>query len=373
MKLSDFIRANIEKISAEWQTFAATLLPDKEFSTFVLRDGIAAILNEIASDMDCSQNAQQQQEKSEGAQESNPDADNAAETHALARLRMGLSSAQLISEFRALRATVLRLREEDGQAVGKRDIYDITRFNEAIDQALTEAAVRYSKKIEQSRELFLGILAHDLRTPLNAVYGFAGLLVSAKNPDRNLEFANQIMISASRMSFMITDLIELTRVQLGAGISVSPSEVDVSQLCSEAVAEMRAIYPEKIFQLEIEEKLIGKWDKPRMKQVLSNLLGNAVHHGSPDTAIMVTAKMVTGSIELQVHNRGPAIPEKLLPVLFDQFVKGTAGFRADEGKTASLGLGLYIAQEIIVAHGGTINVHSSDHDGTTFTVSIAAV
>ena len=370
MKLADFIRGNIEPISIEWEKFAATLLPEEEFSASVLRDGIVAILKEIAADMDSSQSAKEQQEKSEGTQESNPNKDNAAETHALARVRMGLSSRQLISEFRALRATVLRLWEESDQAIGKSDIYNITRFNEAIDQALTEAAVRYSEKIEDSRELFLGILAHDLRTPLGAISGFAELLVEETNPERTSEFITQIVISAERMSHMISDLIELTRVQLGTGISVNPSEINIKQICSQVISEMKAIYPRRIFQLETDENLIGKWDAPRMSQVLSNLLGNAIQHGARDTAIKVTAIKVDEHIELQVYNEGPAIPEKILPILFERFVQGKAGFRAEEGRSANLGLGLYIAKEIVLAHGGTINVKSSDKEGTTFIVSM---
>lgn len=370
MKLSEFIRCNIEAISVEWEKFAATLLPNEEFSASVLRDGIAAILKEIAVDMEGFQSAQEQQEKSEGTQDSSAQKDNAAETHALARIRMGLSSRQLISEFRALRATVLRLWDESNPVINRQDMYDITRFNEAVDQALTEAAVRYSEKIEQSRELFLGILAHDLRTPLSAISGFAQLLVYAKNPDRNAEFASQILISAGRMAHMIVDLMELTRVQLGSGISVNSSESDIVNICSHAITEMSAVYPERTFKLDADESLIGKWDETKLGQVLSNLLGNAVQHGARDSVITVRAKKLNDSVEFQVHNEGPAVPEKLLPVLFDRFVQGKSGFRADEGRTANLGLGLYIAKEIIVAHGGTLKVHSTDNEGTTFSATL---
>jgi signal transduction histidine kinase len=368
MKLSDFIRANIEQISSEWEKFAATLLPDDEFSASVLRNGIVDILREIAQDMDRVQNAQQQQEKSEGESDSSGAEDNAAEIHALARVRMGLSSRQLISEFRALRATILRLWGESEGTNDKYNLYDVTRFNEAIDQALTEAAVRYSEKIEQSRELFLGILAHDLRTPLGAISGLADLLMLAQNPDRSGEFISQISISAKRMTHMITDLIELTRVQLGAGISVNPSPTDMHQICASVLAEMEALYPQQSFQLVAHKPLMGEWDEPRISQVLSNLLGNAVQHGARDSAITVTAKKKTNAIEVTVHNHGPAISPELLPILFDRFVQGKAGFRFDEGRSANLGLGLYIAKEIVLAHGGTIDVRSSDSAGTNFVV-----
>ena len=370
MRLANFIRANVEAISVEWEKFAATLLPNEEFSSSVLRDGIALIMREIAKDMDHSQSAAQQQEKSEGDQTHALDKDNAAETHALARVNMGLSSRQLISEFRALRASVLRLWDQSDHAFDKQDIYDITRFNEAIDQALTEAAVRYLEKVEESRELFLGILGHDLRNPLFAISGFADLIIRAKNVERNVEFATRISISVGRMSRLITDLIELTRVQLGAGISVNPTEIDIQKTCRQVLAEMRAIHPARNFQLNGDDSLLGKWDEPRISQVLSNLLGNAVQHGSANSAITVTAKKVSNGIEIQVHNHGPAVPPRLLPNLFDRFVQGKSVVATDESQSNSLGLGLYIAKEIIVAHRGTISVQSSDAEGTTFTACL---
>jgi hypothetical protein len=371
MRLANFIRANIESISAEWEKFAATMLPEEEFSASVLRDGIASMLKEIAADMDHSQSAAQQQGKSEGEQDNQSQTkDNAAENHALARVRMGLSSRQLISEFRALRATVLRLWDESNHAVHKEDIYDITRFNEAIDQALTEAAIRYFDEIEQSRELFLGILGHDLRNPLGAISGFAELILHIKDPERNAEFATQISIGAKRMSYMITDLIELTRVQLGGGISVNPTKADMCQICSQVLGEMRAIYPERVFELNADKNLLGEWDEQRMSQVLTNLLGNAVQHGAKNSAVTVTAKNLGDSIEIHVHNEGSPIPAKLMTNLFDRFVQGKSGMANDDNKSTSLGLGLYIVKEIIVAHGGTIKVQSSDTEGTTFTACL---
>lgn len=370
MKLADFIRSNVENISIEWEKFAATLLPDEEFSASVLRDGIANILREIATDMDQLQSAVEQQLKSEGGQENDPDNDNAAETHALDRIRMGLSYSQLISEFRALRATVLRLWDDTDGTFTQVDIYDITRFNEAIDQALTEAVARYFGKIEKSRELFLGILGHDLRTPLGAITGLAQLMAMGKTPERTAEFANQIVISSKRMLQMINDLVELTRVRLGDGISADPQETDLSDLCRQAVAEIKAMHPKRSFNLHVPPSLPGKFDRSRMSQVLSNLLGNAVQHGSVDTPITVTAKQMDGSFNLTVHNEGPSVPPKLLPNLFDRFTQGQAGMGDPKSENTSLGLGLYIAKEIVTAHQGTISAHSTEADGTTFTVVI---
>jgi signal transduction histidine kinase len=237
MRLSAFIRANIERIAAEWETFAASLLPDQAFSASVLRDGIVDMLNEIAHDMERSQNAAQQQEKPEGDTSGSPQMEDAAERHALARLRMGLSFRQLISEFRALRATVIRLWESGTVAIDKASLYDIIRFNEALDQSLSEAAVRYSEEIDHSRELFLGMLGHDLRNPLAAISGLAELQARAKTRERCVDFATKISMSAGRMSHMITDLMELTRVRLGTGLGINRSPADLREVCNNVIQE----------------------------------------------------------------------------------------------------------------------------------------
>jgi signal transduction histidine kinase len=370
MRLSAFIRANIEQIAAEWERFAATLLPNEEFSASVLRDGIVDMLHEIARDMDRTQSAAHQQGKSEGDPRAAPHIDDAAERHALARLKMGLSSRQLISEFRALRATVIRLWQQGTVDVDKVSLDDLTRFNEAVDQALSEAAVRYSEEIDRSRELFLGMLGHDLRNPLAAVSGLAELQMRAKTPERNIEFSKQIWISAGRMSQMITDLIELTRMRLGTGIIVNRSPADLCEICRNAIREMQAIYPARAFHLDCSDALAGEWDAARMSQVISNLLGNAVQHGAANSAVTLSAKRDGHLVEIAVHNDGAPIPVEAIPKLFDCLFQAQVSGKADDDQSTSLGLGLYIAKEIVVAHGGTIGVSSTDKDGTTFTARL---
>jgi signal transduction histidine kinase len=370
MRLAAFIRSNVEHIAAEWELFAATLLPKEEFSKSMLRDGIIDMLDEIAADMDSFQSDEQQQGKSEGEPRRYQHMEDAAERHALARVKMGLSSRQVISEFRALRATVIRLWQQDSAEIDQSSLYDLTRFNEAIDQALTEAAVRYTTEIERSRELFLGILGHDLRNPLAAISGLAQLLQRPKDADRQREFASQIQISVGRMSHMITDLIELARVRLGTGIAINPAPTCMRRVCASAIEEMKAIYPKRVFRLNCEEDIPGEWDQARMSQLLSNLLGNAVQHGEVHSPITVTARRGGNGVDIAVHNSGMAISPRLIPKLFDCLVQGAPGPREAEDNSTSLGLGLYIAREIIVAHGGTIEVCSTEAEGTTFTAHL---
>jgi len=366
MRLSAFIRSNVEHIAAEWELFAETLLPKEEFSKSILRDGILEMLGEIATDMDSTQSDEQQQGKSEGDPRRYQHIDDAAARHAVARVKMGLSSRQVISEFRALRATVIRLWQRHSSEIDEQSLYDLTRFNEAVDQILTEAAVSYTTEIDRSRELFLGILGHDLRNPLAAISGLAELQLRAKTPDRHREFTSQILVSTARMAHMITDLIELTRVRLGTGIAINPAPTCMRRICTSAIEEMKAIYPRRLFQLNCEDEIPGEWDQARMSQFLSNLLGNAVQHGALHSPITVTACHGDNGVELSVHNDGTAISPNLIPKLFDCMFQGASGERDADDNSTSLGLGLYIAKEIITAHGGTIEVCSTETEGTTF-------
>jgi len=364
MRLAEFIRENIEEISSAWEKFAGTLLPEEEFSRSVLRNSIADLLYIVADDMDQTQSGDQQQQKSEGRRRSQSMMA-VSERHVLDRVAMGLSSRQLISEFRALRASVIRLWQEDKDIAHKEDLQDLIRFNEAIDEALIEAEVRYTQEMDQSRELFLGILGHDLRNPLQAIAGSAEMIRRTKQQERNAVLADQILVSVARMSHMIADLIGLTRVKLGKGIPIHPVSTNLRDISLKVIGEMEAIYPDRVFRLDAEDDIQGEWDEQKLSQVLANLLANAVQHGSPDSEIIIRAKKIEEGVELQVHNHGPAISKKLITKIFDRFVQEKPG-KDGVSKSGSMGLGLYIAKEIVAAHGGTIKARSSEEEGTTF-------
>lgn len=369
MRLADFIRANVKEITAEWEKFAGTLLPDEEFSALVLRNSIEELLAKIANNMDKFQSDAQQTRKAEGKTPSK-EIEDVAEKHVVDRIKMGVSFRHLISEFRALRASVIRLWQKDKTMADETDLYDMTRFNEVIDETLTEAGARYSQKMDESRELFIGILGHDLRNPLSAISGSADLLLRQPDHKDNAALAKQILVSAGRISHMITDLMELTRVRWGSGIKINSARTDMREICLKAVKEMQAAYPDRVFKLDAGTKIYGEWDELKLNQVLSNLLGNAVQHGSPDSEIVIAARASKDEVELQVHNEGPVIPEELIPRLFDRFVQGKPGMQYGQYISTSMGLGLYIAKKIVMAHGGTIDARSSKAEGTTFFISL---
>src|SRR3954464_10077912 len=196
----------------------------------------------------------------------------AAMTHGALRHLAGFDLRQLAAEFRALRASVLRLwlkrGVEDATA-----FYQMTRFNQASDQALAESISNYSDEVARSRDTFLAILGHDLRSPLSAIAN-SGLYLSAPGllpTGAPLEAAQRVTKSAARMSAMIRDLLEYTRTRLGRVIPIQREAGSMGQICRTAYDEIRAVHPERTFRLEISGNLEGRFDAERFHQVLSNL------------------------------------------------------------------------------------------------------
>jgi signal transduction histidine kinase len=368
MRLAAFIRANIEPIAIEWERFAGTLLPEQNLSSLVLRDDIVPLLADIAENMDEEQSPAQQQKKSEGDPDRFHFTEGSIVEHVVSRVAIGLSFRQFISEFRALRATVIRLWQRGDHETDVSSLNDLIRFNEAIDQILTEGAVNYTREVDRSREMFLSILGHDLRNPLSAISGLAELQKRAKTPERHAEFSSQILVSAARMGHMINDLLELARVRFGSGMIIFPERTCIVRICKNVIGEMQAAFPSRVFCLKCDEELVGVWDENRLSQVVSNLVGNAVQHGASTFPVTLWVKNIGGGVEVSVHNKGKPIPPEMIPRLFESFYR--LDQRDADARSTSLGLGLYICREIVVAHGGTIDVRSSADEGTTFVICL---
>ena len=369
MRLATFITEHLEEILAEWETFAASLLGKGEvMSSLALRDHASQILRAIAQDIESSQTDLEQAYKSKGFVQIAEATRTAAMTHGALRHLAGFDLRQLAAEFRALRASVLRLWLKRGVA-DETAFYEMTRFNEAIDQALAESISNYSDEVARSRDTFLAILGHDLRSPLSAIANSA-LYLSAPGmlpAGAPLEAARRVTRGAERMSAMIRDLLEYTRARLGRSIPISREEGDMEQVCRMAYDEIRAAHPERSFRLEISGDLSGRFDAERLHQVLSNLLNNAVRHGERSQPITLSAHGDAQKVTLQVKNHGRPIPADQLQVIFNPLVQiPSALTEEDAGPSTSLGLGLYIAREIVSMHGGTIEAESSLRDGTIF-------
>ncbi|MCA8251531.1 HAMP domain-containing histidine kinase [Burkholderia multivorans] len=240
------------------------------------------------------------------------------------------------------------------------------RFNEAIDQVLAESVRHYVQRTERIRDLFAGVLAHDLRSPLGAILNSSEVLLHDEGLSAgSIKALAFVQRGAARMKQMIDDLLVFTRTRLGDAMPIGPTAQNMARICTDAADEVRASYPDAQIELRFEGDLRGRWDGGRIGQLIVNLLTNAVRYGSGQIA--VEARANDGQMTVVVDNEGNPIPERALPTLFDPLTRATSPDRS--GMAAGMGLGLYICRCIATAHQGTISVESSER-GTRFTVRI---
>ncbi|MCU0071818.1 HAMP domain-containing histidine kinase [Pseudomonas koreensis] len=371
MRLPEFIRQHMDRIVEEWEQFARTITPASEYlDRTALRDHAKAILLATARDMTTAQTASEQRAKARGdGPDKTPSLDLAGASHGEQRHTVGFDLVQMTSEFRHLRACVIRLWVNSLESPDMAYFQDMIRFNEAIDEALAESTAAYAEQVNRSRDIFLAILGHDLRAPLQAVSMSTELLMrkTALEGDA-LTCALNIKQGARHMAAMVSDLLELVRSRLGRSLPIEPAPMDLADAARAAIAEACAGNPECDPTLKTEGDTRGVWDAGRIDQLLQNLIGNALQHGSNPREVLVTLRGDSGSVHLSVQNYGNPIPEEAIGTIFDPLVRS-----ADEElgqPSTSLGLGLFIVKEVVTAHGGTIEVSSSEADGTLFSVTL---
>jgi signal transduction histidine kinase len=375
MALSKFINENIETILQEWEDFAVTLHKLDLATKAQLRDHAKAILAAICLDLDTYQSVQEEIEKSKGNAPEVTE-DTAAESHAADRLHAGFNVEELVAEYRALRASVLRLWQNRVKKADESDLQDMLRFNEAIDQSITESLARFSAMLRDSQNVFLAILGHDVRNPLGAIsMGTQMIMQDTTLPARHLKVATQVLRSTQRVTDIVADLLDFSTSHLGGGIPVTLGKYDLSAECKSVVQEMKLFHPEREFKLDVEDDICVVWDCARMSQALSNLMSNAVQHGAESSAIWVTVSVQGTDVVMIVQNEGEIISPSRLRVMFDpgkSFVMKSTSERS-ASQTSNLGLGLYITHEIVLAHRGKIWVTSTKSEGTTFKIQIPLI
>lgn len=374
MRLADFIDSNVETILLEWEEFARGVSHADKMDSLALREHAPEILFATVRDMRTVQSPAERMAKSKSHQAASDSAGKtigASEQHAIGRLGSGFDLLAVVSEYRALRASVLRLWHESGAPSHDSDVDDVTRFNESIDQSLAKAVSSYTKRVDQSRDLFLAILGHDLRNPLNSIAMSAAILPLLNNPaPQTIALLSQITRNADVMGRMIGDLLDYTRTRLGAGMPVSPAPMDLGGLCEELYNEFHTAHPNRRFIRRTVGDLRGNWDTDRLRQAISNLLGNAFQHSPENAGIELSLFGEANEVVIVIQNDGATIPPGELTRIFDPLVRGTIAPDPKENRTGSIGLGLYIARQITVSHCGTISVTSSDEDGTAFTMRL---
>ena len=374
MRLVDFIVANIDPILLQWENFAGSLAPGAKMDALALRDHAEAILRACVRDMASPQTGPQQTTKSQGRGTAGGMAgdalDDASAVHGVGRVGSGFNLNEVVAEYRALRATVLRLWRESEPTPNLNDLDDITRFNEAIDQSLAKAVAGYTHRVDQSRRMFLAILGHDLRNPLSCISISAQLASASNTGDGSSSQAlSQIETSVQAIARLIQDLLDFATTGLGSRMPLVLAPVNLEALGREVMAELKVAHPQRTLHFDGRGgNLTCECDGARIRQVLSNLLGNALQHGSEGGAVELLISSEGPDITLAVRNQGPPISPDVLPTIFDPLVRGTLMDESRERRAGSIGLGLYIAHEIVTSHGGTVDVSSSAESGTVFTV-----
>ena len=331
-----------------------------------LRDHAEDILKAVAKDIAEPQTPGEEIAKSKGQAPKLSAAETAAQTHAILRSRSGFDINQMVAEYRALRASVLRRWEVAfGAAV---DVQDVRRFNEAIDQAIAESVARFTVQTEQARNFFFGMLGHDMRSPLSAIK-MSGEYLSRLNAGETISSAAlRIVRSGARMQALLNDLLDFNRTRFGLGINVDPTEIDLAVVFADEVQQLRAAHPEAQIELATTGEVRGFWDELRLGQLLHNLVGNALKYGNRDTPVRIELDGRATEVVFAVRNQGPRIAPAFLSQIFDPLKRGTEQ-QASSGRDGSLGIGLYISRGIATAHGGDISV-KSDEGETVFTVRL---
>ena len=284
------------------------------------------------------------------------------EQHAALRFHEGYDLRQVVAEYRLLRHVITDLYTERGNLSGdvRSKMKPLTVMHQAVDRAISEAVDQYAAERERVRDRFIAVLGHDLRDPLNIVVFSANALLARSNTleATTVKTAAHLATAAKRMERMIADLLDFARGRRGGGFSVVPTRFDARMLVGHSVQEIAHAHPDRDVRC-LTEHASGnfdvEWDGDRIGQVVANLVGNALVHGHDPVVINIADE--GGEVAIGVSNRG-GIPADVLPRLFDPFVSD-----APDTARRGLGLGLYIAQQIVYAHGGTVRAASSN--GTT--------
>ena len=370
MRLASFIKEHKEDIAEEWVEYARENIGvTTKMDLKGVRDHVIEMLDRIAEDMETSQTKGQQKSKSRGHKPPVLIHDMPAKEHGSQRVDAGFDIVELSSEFRALRASVLRLWEKKMTiAIDKHKFEEMIRFNEAIDEAWMHSMARFHTKVDESKNWFMGVLGHDLRIPLTTISGAQQILALSSNLSATEKaLVKRSESSVKRMKELINNLLELTNLRLGSGMTINKATTDLTLQSEQIIQEFMIAYPQAQLHLQSPGPVQGEWDNLRINQVITNLIANALRHGNPGGPVAISISAEDNNASLSVHNEGRPIPESVREMIFTGMYTNNS---ENQTTQSSYGLGLYIVKEIVNGHNGSINLESTDENGTTFTITL---
>jgi signal transduction histidine kinase len=375
VRLAHFILSEIEPILQEWEAFARTLKPAAiGMDSSELRDHASLMLKFIAEDLGTSQSAEQQFEKSHGRGMRN--ALDSAEDHGIGRLESKFTVEQLFSEYRALRASVLRLWRKTHSAPSTTDVDDIIRFNEAIDQlvagsvfSFAEAQRKAEENEKQRRNQFLAMLAHELRNPLSPISTASLLLKKAEGKAAIVKTASEVISrQVDHLANLVNDLLDVSRVTRGL-ITVKLEPVAIQEIISDAVEQVMPQIQAHHHHLDVTglpDSIVVRADKKRLVQVVTNLLANAAKYTPQGGQLQLKTDLRNDQVVVSVEDNGVGMTPEFIPRAFEMFSQVE---QTSDRTAGGLGLGLALVKNLVELHSGTV-VCSSDGigKGSRFTV-----
>ena len=374
MNLSEFIRDHKDQILREWDEFASSvpLGRGRPMSQKERRNHGGDILSRIADDLLESQTAAAGDAKSKGHASRAPNgraSDSLAETHADFRMDTDLTIEAMLTEYRALRASVLRTwsraasAHEHGPGAAER-LEEMTRFNEAVDQEIAVSISRFAENTKERADLFIGVLGHEIRNPLGTISMMSTLLGRPESPSR--AEADILDRSAKSIKALVEEALDFARSQVGIEMRLSRKKGDLADIVKRVADEARAAHPDARIEISSNLGVDGLWDLRRVEQLAANLLGNAARHGDPEYGVFARVWVEGSDAFLEVRNFGTPIPPTQIARVFEPFAQRSGPAAFPDG----LGLGLHVCQEIARAHGGAVLVESSESEGTVFTARL---
>lgn len=374
MRLADFITSELEPILQEWENFARTLTPAALSMTDKnLRNHAGIMLKLIADDLRTPQSPEQQIKKSHGLESGvEQDAD-----HGISRLAFNFTVEQLVSEYRALRASVLRLWGQKHPPFSSTDIEDIIRFNEAIDQLLAISVASFSEakrkadEREKNRIEFLAMLAHELRNPLSPITMASAVLRKAKGDEKVIENATDVITrQVKHMVGLVDDLLDVSRVTRGL-IEVQLSAVDIGQAIDEAVEQVTPQIQARRHQLNVAGPpypTTVQADKKRLVQIVTNLLSNAAKYTPEGGNLQLQMSVYEGEVVIRVEDNGVGMSPEFISHAFELFAQAK---RTSDRAAGGLGLGLALVKNLVELHGGKVACASAGlGQGSQFIVTL---